>query len=273
LISSIAGLVTRQAVLANAAFGDEERLSAFGQDQNTLAFLLIMGVVPLLQLISQTHKPLLRYVATALIAVFSFMIASTGSRTGIIVLVLCFVLFIYSAKKIKILVGSIIIAIVGLPILLHFLPESIMDRLFQTQKLANEGDFSGRGVIWSSALKAFSDENFVLGVGYSNFSTMLRQHFGWQFASHNTYLTYLIEFGILGVTTFVYALVKLLQVVKKIYKTENNLFIYCYVMPLFLFMTTLETEYKRWIFMLYVLLFAWNRMKQEEKKRFKCYER
>ncbi len=265
LISSIAALFTRQVVLEMAKFAGEERLSAFGQDQNTLAFLLIMGVVPLLQLIAQTNKSTLKYAATAMIALISFVIASTGSRTGMIALVLCFVLFVYSAKKTKILVSSIILAIVCGAILLRFLPESITDRLSQTQELVNEGDFANRGIIWSSALKAFDDENFFLGVGYFNFSTMLRQHFGWQMSSHNTYLTYLIEFGVLGVGTFIYVLVKLLQIVRKIYKIEPNLFIYCYIMPLFVFMSTLETEYKRWLFMLYVLLFALNRLKQEDK--------
>jgi O-antigen ligase len=193
------------------------------------------------------------------------MIASTGSRTGIVVLILCFFMFVIATRQFKILVGSIILIMLGLPILLQYLPESIMDRLFETQELMDDGDFSGRGIIWSSAIKAFGQENYLLGVGYSNFSTMLRLHFGWQMASHNTYLTYLVEFGVLGVGVFIYALIKLLQIARNIYKQENNLFTYCYIMPLLLFMTTLETEYKRWIFVLYVLLFAWNRLKQEEK--------
>ena len=136
----------------------------------------------------------------------------------------------------------------------------------QTSELVDDGDFSDRGVIWQSALDAFRHENFLLGVGYSNFSTMLRQHYGWQMASHNTYLTYLVEFGFVGVWTFIYVLVKMFKVATLIRKQENNAFVYCYVLPLFVFMITLETEYKRWIFMMYMLLYAWYMLNNEEKQ-------
>ena len=136
----------------------------------------------------------------------------------------------------------------------------------QTSALVNDGDFSDRGIIWQSALDAFSEENILLGVGYSNFSTMLRQHFGWQMASHNTYLTYLIEFGIIGVWAFIYILIKMINLAKSIRKQESNAFVYCYIIPLFVFMFTLETEYKRWIFMIYVLLYSWYRLNNEEQK-------
>ena len=266
LISSIAGLVTRQAMLAAAVYAGQERLTAFGQDQNTLAFLMVMGVVPLLQLISKTSKPILKYMFIALTIVFAYMIASTGSRTGVIVLALVVLFYAYSARQFKVLAVLGVLVVVGLPIFLQYLPEGIIDRFMQTSDLVEEGDFSDRGVIWQSALDAFFHDNFLLGVGYSNFSTMLRQHYGWQMASHNTYLTYLVEFGFVGVWTFVYVLVKMFKIATSIRKQENNAFVYCYVLPLFVFMITLETEYKRWIFMMYVLLYSWYKLNNEEKQ-------
>ena len=266
LITSIAGLLTRQATLAAAVYASQERLTAFGQDQNTLAFILIMGVVPLLHLLSKNTKVIAKYFSICVIIVFVYMIASTGSRTGIIVLALIVLFYAYSARQFKVLIGIIVLAVIGLPILIQYLPESVMDRFMQTSELVNDGDFSDRGIIWQSALDAFSEENILLGVGYSNFSTMLRQHFGWQMASHNTYLTYLIEFGIIGVWAFIYILIKMINVAKSIRKQESNAFVYCYIIPLFVFMFTLETEYKRWIFMIYVLLYSWYRLNNEEQK-------
>ena len=266
LISSIAGLLSRKAMLAAAVYAGQERLTAFGQDQNTLAFLLVMGVVPLLQLISNSSKPILKYMSIALIIVFAYMIASTGSRTGVIVLALVVLFYAYSARQFKVLAFLVILVVIGLPIIIQYLPESILDRFMQTSELVDDGDFSDRSVIWQSALDAFRHENFLLGVGYSNFSTMLRQHYGWQMASHNTYLTYLVEFGFVGVWTFIYVLVKIFKVATLIRKQENNAFVYCYVLPLFVFMITLETEYKRWIFMMYVLLYSWYKLNNEEKQ-------
>ena len=266
LITSIAGLLTRQATLAAAVYAGQERLTAFGQDQNTLAFILIMGVVPLLHLLSKYTKVTAKYFSICVIIVFVYMIASTGSRTGIIVLTLIVLFYAYSARQFKVLIGIIVLAVIGLPILIQYLPESVMDRFMQTSELVHDGDFSDRGIIWQSALDAFSEENILLGVGYSNFSTMLRQHFGWQMASHNTYLTYLIEFGIIGVWAFIYILIKMINLAKSIRKQESNAFVYCYIIPLFVFMFTLETEYKRWIFMIYVLLYSWYRLNNEEQK-------
>lgn len=267
LISSIAGLLTRQATLAVAEYAGQERLTAFGQDQNTLAFLLIMGVVPLLQFIGKTSKPIVKYLSIALIIVFAYMIASTGSRTGVIVLALVVLFYAYSARQFKVIAVLGILVVIGLPILIQYLPESIMNRFMQTSELVDSGDFSNRGVIWQSALDAFFQENILLGVGYSNFSTMLRQHYGWQMASHNTYLTYLVEFGLVGVWTFVYVLVKMFKIATSIRKQENNAFVYCYVLPLFVFMMTLETEYKRWIFMMYVLMYSWYMLNEKEKHK------
>ena len=268
-ISSISSLLTRQTMLQIAEFADQERLTAFGQDQNTLAYLLIMGVVPLLHFINQTHQLILKYLSITLVLLFSYVIVSTGSRTGVIVLVLIFLLFIFSVRKFNILLYTSVLAVFGIPILIQYIPESIIDRLMQTSDLVDEGDFSNRGVIWASALQTFQEENMIFGVGYSNFSTMLKQHLGWQIASHNTYLTYLIEFGIVGVWVFVYLLIKLLHIVRCIHKQEKSTFVYCYILPLFVFMTTLETEYKRWVFILYVLLCAWhklNRVNELKKK-------
>ena len=174
LITSIAGLLTRQATLAAASYAGQERLTAFGQDQNTLAFILIMGVVPLLHLLSKNTKVMAKYFSICVIIVFVYMIASTGSRTGIIVLALIVLFYAYSARQFKVLIGIIVLAVIGLPILIQYLPESVMDRFMQTSELVHDGDFSDRGIIWQSALDAFSEENILLGVGYSNFSTMLR---------------------------------------------------------------------------------------------------
>lgn len=264
MIASIAGLLTRQQTLAAATFAGEERLSAFGQDQNTLAFLLIMGAIPLFKSITSAKSKYMRFLAITILVIFSFMIISTGSRTGVLVYAFTGVIYLVSTKKFKILIGSGLLIAVILPILLQYIPESIVDRLFQTAELVSDGNFSERGEIWSSAVRAFSEENIILGVGYSNFSTMLRQHFGWQMASHNTYLTYFTEFGILGIWTFIYILVKIVKTTLLIKKQERSIYIYCYIVPIFIFMLTLETEYKRWIFIIWILLSAWERLNEEE---------
>lgn len=263
IIASIFGLFERQSILAAAAFADQERLTALGQDQNTLTYLLIMGMVPLLHLVNKTSKTILKYSSIILVFLFSYIIVSAGSRTGVIVLVLIVMLYLYSIKNFGALTACIILSVIGIPILIRYIPEGVIERLMQTSDLVSEGNFTNREIIWTSALQAFRNEDFLFGVGYSNFSTMLKQHFGWQAASHNTYLTYLVEFGIIGVWTFVYVLIKIFRIARCIQKQEKSVFVYCYIIPLFIFMTMLEIGYKRWIFILYVLLSAWYRLNRE----------
>ena len=263
LIASIAGLLSRQQTLAQAAYAGQERLSAFGQDQNTLAFFLIISSVPLFKITSITKNNFFRYSTIALLFVFLFMIVSTGSRTGIIAYSITCLIYIISLKKVKTFIMACLLLAICLPVLIQHIPDSIMNRFFTISEQINNGMYSERGIIWSSAFSAFGDENIVLGVGYSNFSTMLKQHFGWQMASHNTYLTYLIEFGILGVGCFVYVLFEIIKAATTIARQERSPYIFCFIVPFFIFMFTLETEYKRWIFIFLVLLNAWKRLNEE----------
>ena len=133
--------------------------------------------------------------------------------------------------------------------------------------MVSSGNFSERGYIWSAGIKAFARENIVLGVGYSNFSSMLNQHFGWQMASHNTYLSYLVDLGIIGLIIFIIILYRILIVAKRIKRLKNDIYIYAYILPFFMIMFILETEYKRWLFIIGVMLESYLRLQYANRKK------
>lgn len=263
IVAAFSGLYYRDAMLNAAIMDSQERLTAFGADQNALAFLMSMGVVCLLSYYSATTAKWGKILSILLMGVFSLVVLSTGSRTGLVLLLAAVSGFLFFQKNKRASFLIIVLIILFIPVIVSFLPESIIDRFAETEQLVSSGDFSDRGSIWERGLEAFWDDNFVLGVGYSNFSNMLMKHFNFRLASHNTYLTYLVEFGVIGVPVFIYVLLVIWQYARKIDGLTRNRFVYFYILPLFAVMFTLETEYKRWIFILGILLESWYNLEKQ----------
>lgn len=260
IIAAVTTLMFRDATLAAAVYEGQDRLTAFGQDQNTLAFLLCVGFTIVLDCFRRNPSPLLRYFCLALLLLFVVVILSTGSRTGLLLKFLVFALYFVSSGSLKNFLLIIMLIVFLAPVIYNYIPEGIWDRFSQTNDLVESGNFSNRGDVWSSGLRAFKDENFVLGVGYSNFSTMLQKHFGWTMASHNTYLSYLVDLGCVGFLFFLSILLRMGKIVTNMYKQHKDVYAYAYFIPFLAMMFSLETEYKRWIFMIGVILESYYRL-------------
>lgn len=265
MVAAFSGLYDREAMLSQAIMASQERLTAFGADQNALAYLMTMGVICLLSYYSGTTVKWGRILSILLMGAFSLVILSTGSRTGLALLLASISGFLFFQKQKNKRASFLIFILIVLfiPFVISFLPESIIDRFVETDQLMSSGDFSNRGDIWKNGVEAFFDDNFAFGVGYSNFSRMLIKHFNYHVASHNTYLTYLVEFGIIGLPIFLYLLFIIWQYAHSISRIAKNYFIYFYVIPLLLIMITIETEYKRWIFILGIMLESWYTLSKQ----------
>ena len=262
LIATSATFIFRESTLAAAEYAGEERLSAFGQDQNTLAYLLCVAVTIVLDFYRRASKVLLKVISISLLLSFLVAILSTGSRTGVIITIFVIMLFMMSKSSLKIWITVIMLIFLLAPVVYNYIPESTWERFSETEELVSSGNFSERGYIWSSGIQAFSNENILLGVGYSNFSTMLNKHFGWQMASHNTYLSYLVDLGFIGLILFLIIISKMLLITRKIQKSKGDIYIYAYIIPFLVVMFVLETEYKRWIFILGVMLESYMRLQK-----------
>lgn len=262
VVTVVMALFNRNQIISDATIVGQERLSALGQDQNTFAFLVNMLVVIILSYYRNTKNIVFKVLSILVLMASVFVIISTGSRTGLFVLAVIVSLFVFSSKGVASKTGFIVLLIIAVVILLPKIPTTIIDRYLESEELINEGDFSQRGIIWRRAWKCFFEENMFLGVGYSNFSEMLAKHYmGWKMASHNTYLTYLVEFGWIGVWTFVYVLYRIIKSAFRIKRKNGDIFIFGFIFPIFITMFLLETEYKRWLFMLVVLLFNYEKIK------------
>ena len=131
----------------------------------------------------------------------------TGSRSGILLLLIQ-IIFLFVLNQAQIGGGKKILLIIGLSMLLLFLlkilPQEVSDRLLGRGELQFTNS-TGRDILWENGILAWQ-KNIFWGNGWGALSC------------HNTYLTFLVDIGIFGVTIFLFIMG---TVVKKAIKKQN----------------------------------------------------
>ena len=248
MINVVYSLINRNAILLAAEFAGQDRMVAFGQDPNMLAFLLNMGIVSAYYIYTTINmNKLLKLLLLVCTSLMLYISISTGSRTGLITICLCVAIICFNgARNVAKMIPLTIIAFI---LILKYLPESIIERFMDTQSQVKTGEISERGEIWLKGLHAFMNENFILGVGYQNFSEMLAKYYGgWHMASHNTYLSYLVDLGIAGIIYLINWIFKLYRYCRQIAFFSNSKTIYLFLLPIIICMCALDIENKIWLF-------------------------
>ena len=231
------------------------RLSVLGQDQNELSVLLSMGVVSSLYLLlfhQVSKKAKLYYILV--IIVLSFVILSTGSRTGFIILLTIGVVLFFLVKGAKKLIYLGIAAFILSGLMLFVIPESTTDRLLQTITQIQDRDLTNRVEIWDMGLLAFQKEGaYIQGVGFKTFPVLMQKHFHWSEYPHNTYLVVLIELGVIGFILYMTMIFIFIKHAYALYRT-GSLFYFLFILPILMAMFTLGLEGRRWLFIFGILL-------------------
>lgn len=265
LIISISCIANRDTIIENAILENELRLTSFGQNQNVLAFLLTMGLVIVLSALKKHGSIGVRIIQWSLLVLFSFVSISTGSRMGMGLLCFVILLFLISSKT----KGQVFLMLLFLVSFVFFMipliPSEVYNRFFETDMLIKSGDFSGRGGIWEKSWSAFTMETPFLGVGYSNFITLMGLYYSAPEASHNTYLTYIVEFGFAFFWVPFIPVILIAKYIWSIFRKVKDLYVFSYVLPLFIAMFVLETAKNRWIFIIGTLVYAWYKLECNKK--------
>lgn len=129
------------------------------------------------------------------------------SRSTYLSVLVIFMLYIIGLKGINrfyVIVGSIATAIISI----IFLPTSIFDRLSSIGENIVESGGTGRFNLFSQAITLFI-ENPINGIGYWQFFNYA------SFAAHNTYLEFLVSYGIVGVIPFILIIVMCIRILKR----------------------------------------------------------
>jgi O-antigen ligase len=181
---------------------NEVRISAEGWNPNELAVVLSIGVPFAALLIRKPSSLFVRIVALGYLVVAPATVLLTASRGGAIAMTIgglsvALILGEGSARRnivVVVLLGIILAAAAP------FVPQNSWDRLTTIGAELNGGGLNDRMAIWRSGLKVFSASvpNASVGVGADGFMEAV----GLGYVAHNTYLSVLVNYGIVGLAIF-----------------------------------------------------------------------
>jgi O-antigen ligase len=244
---------------------EEGRVTALNQDQNELSFLLSFGIIAIVYLLKYSGLKRITKSGLMLFAgLLAFIILTTGSRMGMVILIMIAGTLIFmNIKSARVVLVVPLIIALGITFYV-LLPLTTTERLLQVHDQVRSQDLTGRVTIWKHGVDAFeSKDAYVMGTGFYTFKSLMAAKTGWNPASHNTYLSTFIELGAAGFFIFVSLLIYLAYRVW--YLVRNcSLFFVLFILPLLATMMVLATSDRRWLFLIGVIIIKlWQFAKDE----------
>ena len=196
------------------------RASGFGGENGFASYLVLF--IPLVLTYTLFQKRFIHRVAGAVLLALTFVaLVTTGSRGGLLSFLVAIAVYLYVLKRQRIIRLPTIIAVMVTVLIIGSIsfvlapsePKSILlDRLDTSRLEEGEGldkYTAGRTLFLRKGI-AFFFESPIYGHGQKSFQPLMEK-FGVSAVAHNTYLTYLVEYGIIGFVFFLMILIKIFQ--------------------------------------------------------------
>ncbi len=182
----------------------KSRFFAIGFDPNELALTLVLSLPLSLYLASVTRRQWLVWFYRVQFLLTAWTILLTASRGPVIaaagiLLVLPAVFFRSNERQKAVLVA---VTAVGVSVALFAVPAASWKRLGSIGSEVSSGNLNDRRVIWEAGLETFRQRP-ILGVGAGAFSATVHNSTGIAYVAHNTFLSILVEQGLIGFGIFV----------------------------------------------------------------------
>jgi O-antigen ligase len=203
----------------------ENRVTVFGNNQNEMGLNLAISILIFLSFIfednlkSRKFKYLL-YIAIPLMLIF---LVRTGSRVAFICLftgVITF--FLLKQSKIK---GTKIFIVFLLIFVLFFIWDLYLKNSYLAERLflaSNEGDLSGRDIIWAASFEIILKNPFM-GLGETGYANQIEPILNYFSSPHNVIIEVLCYTGIIGLTFFLFFLFSIINCAIRVYKIKQEI--------------------------------------------------
>lgn len=190
-------------VFARSA-GSMARFSAGGLDANDLAMMLALAV-PIAWYLGMTHhRPILRWICRAYVPVGVLTVGLSGSRGGMITATMALLIIPLSMTRLtpgRLITAFTMLAAAG-ALAVAYVPETTIQRLASAGTEVEAARFGGRGKLWRAGLEVFP-ANPIFGVGTGGYKTAITPVLGPAAqVAHNSYLSVLVEQGIIGFSLY-----------------------------------------------------------------------
>jgi O-antigen ligase len=209
--------------LAAAAASNPQRVEALraaatvgvqsAENANRLAFFSVTAIPLIWFLMLQYRSMVLRLAGSATILALVVTIFKTGSRSGVVNLMLLAVLLLFQDRPNLGRIGTfIVVGFVAVSLVLLFVPDIVLQRLAsvivsqdnQPKSLAESN--ARRVAVFLAGMKFFADSP-IIGIGIGNFRWVVAldgAYGGISLATHNAYVLALAEGGILLFACYVF---------------------------------------------------------------------
>ena len=202
------------------------RISMFNDNSNGIGVKMAIASLFLIDYtlnnkFKKIYKP---YYLLLLIPIVSLLIA-TASRVAFISFFLGISLF-FTLQKTRKISSKLLIVLVGVVVIIigfNYLQNTDSTILFRLNQSINEGNLTGRDVIWKGYMPTIID-NPIFGVGMTGKSSSAIKYFGVDWSPHNVFIEILIYSGVVGLLIFFIFLFYFYKNAYLYYKINNFLY-------------------------------------------------
>lgn len=197
------------------------RYTAPGFNENELGIILALSLVMSCYLLARNKGP--RVIWFIHLPVCVIAICLTGSRGSFIsaaVALLIFPLSFKSFSKTQRKVGILALVLV-LASALVIVPPATWDRVGSIHDEISEGTLTKRTYIWAAGMDVFRDHPLI-GVGAGAFGASVYNKLDIPYVAHNSYLSVLVEVGVIGELLFMGLLAALVHAAIGLPKLESR---------------------------------------------------
>jgi O-antigen ligase len=200
------------------------RFAAGGADPNDLAMVLALAL-PIAWYLGMTYRqPLLRWVCRAYLPVAVVAIGLSGSRGGMVATTVALLVVPLSMTRLspgRLATAMVMLAVAG-ALAVAYVPETLVERLSTIGTELEGGRIGGRGKLWKAGLQAFAYYP-VAGYGTGHFKSAITPILGGMSqVAHNSFISVLVEQGLVGFLLYMAMFVSVFRSVMKLPTLERR---------------------------------------------------
>jgi O-antigen ligase len=258
----LGGYVAAGSTIYNYASGtatsDFGRFAAKGFDPNDLGMLLALALPMAWYLASTARSGTQRWLNRAYFVVGTLAILLTGSRGALLVTIAALSVIPWTLSQLRrgMRVAAVVILIGAGVTAVAFVPSFVFQRLSTTGSEIAEGTVSGRLAVWQSGLRVVPARP-LHGYGPAGWFPAAGEVWGRVRGSHSTYLSILVEEGMIGLLLFLSMFVALLTRMRALPTFERRVGL-TLLATLAIVITPLGWDTSKALWLILALLAGWS---------------
>jgi O-antigen ligase len=204
----------------------DSRYTAAGVNENDLGLMLALSIPMVLYLLTGRRKPLMGLLLWMQLGLSFMALFLSGSRGGLLsaLVSLTMLPLVASALPRWQRLAVAVMCVAGVAGGIYLLPVDTWHRILNFTTEVADGTMTHRTVIWAAGLDAFR-QNALAGVGAGAYAAAVLRAVDIPYPAHNTFLSVLVELGVIGALLFFGLLASLLYAIRRMRYLDKCLWI------------------------------------------------